>query len=75
MGLERFTELVQSMSKEWNEKQGRVTCELSTSTDQLEQKLKIIAEASVTDGMWVMRYCTTCLGHDAGKPIHVEIVK
>jgi hypothetical protein len=72
--MDGFTELVITLTLEWIEKNGVISAEFATGGNNLEEKLKILAEYSPKNGMWIIHYCKTCEGYHADKPFHCEII-
>lgn len=71
---EGFKNCVVSMTREWEEKKGLVTCEFSTGPDNLAEKLKFLYENAPAGGRWTLFYCPTCVSnHGPEAPFHVEI--
>lgn len=69
-----FKNAVTSMTREWVEKGGNVTCEFSTNQVFLAEKLKFLSENAPEGGRWVLYYCPTCVKHHGPEtPFHVEI--
>jgi hypothetical protein len=69
---------IESMTNEYIEKDGLVTCDFSTSEEKLKElqpfldqmNLKLAASSS----MWKSGHCNICKNYDASAPIHVEIL-
>ena len=72
--MERFIELVNLLTKEWDESKSNITCEFSSSFENIEEKMRFLSTISPVKGTWVIGYCKVCEGYHADKPLHVEIV-
>ena len=73
-----FCEMIDKLTKEWNDSDGYTTCEFSTSEMSLHQKnayLFLVSQSLKHDGTWRMLLCDTCYGYNKEKMYHVEIVK
>lgn len=73
--LAGFRRTVDSMSTEWLEKDGFVTCEFSTGPDRLAEKLDYLHTKAKEGVHWRLYRCDTCYDqHGDEAPYHVEIV-
>ena len=73
-----FCEMVDKLTKEWNESDGNTTCEFSTGNFNLHSKnayLFFVSKSLKYSGTWRMLLCDTCYGHNKDKMYHVEIIK
>ena len=77
--LEKFEKLVKEMNQKFIEKDGSVTCEFATSTDNVLEKLKILAdnmfERESVSGVWSRWPCETCKGYHEDRPLHVILIQ
>jgi hypothetical protein len=74
----KFCDLVHSLSEEWNEKKGYVTCEFSTDKENLHEKMMFLflkSQLLEHEGIWRILPCDTCYGFHDDKFYHVEIVR
>ena len=76
--MEKFTNLVLQLTKEYVESGGSISAEFSTNTSDIVEKLDILHKNGVNErGMvadWIMYPCDTCAGHDKTAPMHIELV-
>ncbi len=73
MKKEREDQII-AMSKEFDEKNGFVTCEISIhkrDVDELEQFVK--ENTSIKLGKWVIMECDTCVGYHGEGYLHASI--
>jgi hypothetical protein len=71
---EDFKEAVIAMSKEFDEKEGFVTCEVSAHKDSLSELEQFILDnTEIKFGSWVFMECETCVGHNGEGYVHVSI--
>lgn len=73
--MEKFMEIVRNMTKEYKERDGCVTCEFSTSQENLGEKLKFLNEINYENTMcrWTIQFCRTCESYNKETPFHVQI--
>jgi len=75
--MAKFREIAESMTNQYLEKQGYLTCEFATTADHSEAKTAVLNLMSEKlkglNAKWVMHPCDTCLGYDTDRPIHVAI--
>lgn len=68
-------ELILSLSKEFDEKEGFVTCEFTTHIDKVDKLKKFIKEnVHMELGEWVFYRCDTCVEEHGEGSIHAEIM-
>lgn len=70
-----FRKLAAQMTKEFDEEQGNITCEFSTSADDMLDKWQILRMNQPKFGHWTMGVCGVCLENSPTHIIHCEIVK
>jgi len=71
---EDFKDAVVEMSKEFDEKEGWVTCEVSAHKDSLlELEQFILDNTEIKFGNWVFMECETCVGYNGEGYVHVSI--
>ena len=70
---EEFKEDIISMSKEFDEKEGFVTCEVSAHLvlDKMDSFIK--ENTDIKLGRWVATKCDTCVGYNGEGYIHFSI--
>lgn len=74
--LQWFKETVFELEEYWNDGNVGNTCEFSTNTDNLLEKITILNESSnrVSRDIWGIFECDTCTEHSDGEnPLHVHI--
>ena len=73
--MDKFIEMVDSLTKEWNERDGGFSAEFSTSRSLDQAKRKYLAKASkrMTQASWRLYPCDVCKGYSHANPVHVEI--
>lgn len=81
--LEELFEMLEGMTKEYIQKDGAVTCEVSISEDKviptlkklnaLTKELETHEKLLLKGSHWNLYYCDTCLGHNVQHPYHVAI--
>jgi hypothetical protein len=71
--LDGFVQMVNSLEKEFIEKNGYVTCEFSSGKLKPEQVI-ILYESSErlknSNSLWVSFFCETCESYNKNKPYH-----
>ena len=71
---EEFKKDIIAMSKEFDEHEGFITCEVSIHIDKLPQMVEFVKDMlSLTHGKWVAIECDTCVGYHGEGYIHVSI--
>jgi len=70
-----FCKLVKTLTEEWNEKDGSVTCEFSTGAEELHKKMAYIHLFEPKKAYWRIMICDTCFEYHNDKPYHVEIIR
>ena len=69
-----FKEVIISMSEEFDEKEGYVTCEVSIHRDTIPTFKEFVKEnVNITLGKWVIMECDTCVSHNGEGYVHVSI--
>ena len=72
---EDIKNIIVSMSKEFDEKKGCVTCEISIKSDQILEFLHFVKnETTILYGKWVISNCETCEKYNGSNYVHVEIM-
>lgn len=69
----QFKKLTDTMTEEYVNKNGDVTCEFSTSSDNLHLKHQYLHSKQKDGVIWTINLCATCEGHKQGQHYHVEI--
>ena len=73
--LKDFVAIAEAMAAEFDEKNGRVTCEFSTGGDFLDHKMQLLAKMPCKLGYWRVCWCDTCFEqHGADAPFHCELI-
>ena len=74
MSIDKIKEDIIAMSKEFDEKDGCVTCELSIHKDSIDDFVKFVTEnTDIKLGNWVLYECETCVGYHGEGYIHASI--
>jgi len=69
-----FKKDVLDMSKEFDEKEGFVTCEVSAHKDDLCELERFIKDnTEIKFGKWIFMECDTCVGYNGEGYVHVSI--
>lgn len=64
------------ISKEFDEKEGYITCEVTIHKDEIEEFEKVVKEnTNIKLGKWVIHECETCVGYHGEGSLHCEIVR
>lgn len=76
--MEKFKKLVNDLTAEYIEKNGRVTCEFSMgypSDEHIEYLIKVTNNLKTINSNWewASHFCSTCESHDKTRPYHIEI--
>lgn len=77
MNFERFKELVDEGTKEWNDHRAKgwshsVNVEFSTSDEDIADKVDYLNKVQTDCGQWIMYRCDMCKGYHEDRPWHVE---
>ena len=65
---------VLDMSKEFDEKEGFITCETSVHKDDISELEQFIKDnTKIKFGKWVFMGCDTCVGYNGEGYVHVSI--
>lgn len=74
LSMERFKNTVDTMSEEWLESGGNITCEFSTNASSLVKKIDYLFTKKAAGVTWKLHRCEICERHSNGAtPYHVEI--
>jgi hypothetical protein len=66
-------ELIISLSKEFDKKEGFVTCELSIKRQEIEELESIVKDLSITHGKWIVFECSACVEYYGKHYVHASI--
>jgi len=67
-------ETVIGMSKEFDEKDGCVTCEIAIHKDKINELEKFVKEnINIKLGKWITMECETCVGYHGVGYVHASI--
>ena len=67
-------ELMLNYTDEWNNKNGQVTIEFSTTEENVKLFLQLAQEIKPKhNGEWVCNYCETCKSYNENTPVHCLI--
>lgn len=69
-----FKQLVDSMTKEYIEKEGKVNCEFFTSSNNLHDKLQYLCVKQKAGVVWSINFVSTYKNDASDKPYCVEII-
>lgn len=69
-----FKQGIISMSKEFDQKGGFVTCEVSIKEDLIPEFEQLVSEIGLIQlGRWIAMRCGTCVEHNGEEYIHLSI--
>ncbi|MFA7307597.1 MAG: hypothetical protein WC026_13095 [Hyphomicrobium sp.] len=71
---EKTKTMVIEMSKEFDEKEGFVTCEFAIHKDRINELEKFVKEnININLGKWIIIECDTCVSHHGEGHAHASI--
>lgn len=71
---EEIKEIILEMSKEFDDKDAMVTCEISIHKDVIDEMNAFVNEnTDIKLGNWVAMECDTCVDHNGDGYVHVSI--
>ena len=74
MSIDKIKEDIIAMSKEFDEKDGCVSCELSIHKDSIDEFVKFVTEnTDIKLGNWILHDCPTCVGNHGEGYMHASI--
>lgn len=73
--LDNFRKLSLKLKKEFEAERGDITCEFSTTTDDLRAKWKILQMDQPENGHWHLHVCSVCMSESPTHIIHCEIIR
>jgi len=63
-----------AMSKEFDDKDGYVTCEIGIHEDKISELEKFVKEnVKIKFGKWIIMECDTCVGYHGAGYVHASI--
>lgn len=69
-----FKETLIAMSKEFDDKDGYVTCEVSIHKDKIDEVENFIKEnTNIKNGKWIIMECDTCVEYHGEGYLHASI--
>lgn len=73
--IDNFRKLAFKLKEEFEAERGNITCEFSTTTDDLRAKWKILQMDQPENGHWHLHVCSVCVSESPTHIIHCEIIR